>query len=92
MAIATEARTTDLDAVFKALASSHRREILPMLSAADGDGAKTCCAAEEVCACKISERLGAVAVDDISPHVGAARCWSGCRAQRRDLDVLHAAA
>ena len=48
----------DLDAVFKALASTHRREILGMLSQADLDAAKTCCAAHEVCACKISERLG----------------------------------
>jgi ArsR family transcriptional regulator len=55
---ATSANTTELDAVFKALASSHRREILAMLSAADSEGGKTCCAAEEVCACKISERLG----------------------------------
>lgn len=58
MTVATEPRTSNLDAVFKALASSHRREILQMLSAADRDGAKTCCAAEEVCACKISDRLG----------------------------------
>lgn len=50
--------TTQLDAVFKALASSHRREILGMLSTADQAAGKTCCAVEEVCACKISERLG----------------------------------
>jgi len=56
--IATNANTTDLDAVFKALASSHRREILAMLSAADSEVMKSCCAAEEVCACKISDRLG----------------------------------
>jgi ArsR family transcriptional regulator len=48
----------DLDAVFKALASSHRREILRMLSESDSDAAKTCCAPEEVCACKISDHLG----------------------------------
>ena len=53
-----EATKADLDAVFKALASSHRREILGMLSAADSESAKTCCAADEVCACKISDRLG----------------------------------
>ena len=58
MAMSTEAITVNLDAVFKALASSHRREILAMLSAADDERAKTCCAAEEVCACKISDRLG----------------------------------
>jgi len=54
----TKANATNLDAIFKALASSHRREILTMLSAADRDGAKTCCSEDEVCACKISDRLG----------------------------------
>lgn len=49
---------TRLDLIFKALASDHRREILRMLSEADAGTDKTCCAAEEVCACKISDRLG----------------------------------
>ena len=48
----------ELDAVFKALASAHRREILRMLSESDCDAEKTCCAPEEVCACKISDHLG----------------------------------
>lgn len=51
----TESR---LDLIFKALASDHRREILHMLSEADAGTEKTCCAADEVCACKISDRLG----------------------------------
>ena len=54
----TKSKKVDLDAVFKALASSHRREVLGMLSGADRADSKTCCAPEEVCACKISERLG----------------------------------
>lgn len=58
MTTATKVNTANLDAVFKALASSHRREILAMLSAADSESTKTCCALEEVCACKISDRLG----------------------------------
>ncbi len=58
MTTVTRASATDLDAVFKALASSHRREILRMLSVAECDGGKTCCAAQEVCACKISDHLG----------------------------------
>ncbi len=49
---------TDLDTVFKALASSHRREILRVLSQSDHDAHKTCCAPDEVCACKIAEHLG----------------------------------
>jgi ArsR family transcriptional regulator len=48
----------ELDLIFKALASDHRREILRMLSDADTRETKACCAAEEVCACKISDRLG----------------------------------
>ena len=71
MATATEKRKTDLDAVFKALASSHRREVLRMLSFA-GQGSKTCCAAEEVCACKISERLG-LSPATTSHHMSALR-------------------
>jgi len=58
MLVVSETTRENLDAVFKALASSHRREILEMLSAADAQSAKTCCAADEVCACKISDRLG----------------------------------
>ena len=50
--------TAEVDAIFKALASSHRREILEMLSESDSEPGKTCCAAEEICACKISDRLG----------------------------------
>jgi len=46
------------DAIFKALASSHRRAILNMLSECDADEGKTCCAADELCACKIAARLG----------------------------------
>ena len=72
MTTATQASVTDLDAVFKALASSHRREILEMLSAADDDGGKTCCAAEEVCACKISERLG-LSASTTSHHMSVLR-------------------
>ena len=71
MATATKKRKTDLDAVFKALASSHRREVLRMLSFAD-HGSKTCCAAEEVCACKISERLG-LSPATTSHHMSALR-------------------
>lgn len=54
----TTTSAVDLDVVFKALASSHRREILRMLSRSDRDATKTCCTPEEVCACKISDHLG----------------------------------
>lgn len=56
---ATATRTADrIDAIFKALASSHRRDILGMLSECTAEPGKSCCAPEEMCACKISERLG----------------------------------
>jgi ArsR family transcriptional regulator len=49
-----------MDAVFQALGSEQRREILRILSESTPDPNKTCCAADEVCACKIAERLGIV--------------------------------
>lgn len=42
-----------------------------MLSRADESG-KTCCAAEEVCACKISERLG-LSASTTSHHMSILR-------------------
>lgn len=47
-----------LDSIFKALASGRRREILRMLSEADRGASKTCSEPGEVCACRISDRLG----------------------------------
>lgn len=57
------------DAAFKALASPHRREILRMLSKASRTD-KTCCAPEEVCGCRISERLG-LSPSTVSFHMTA---------------------
>jgi ArsR family transcriptional regulator len=69
-----EAATTTirLDEVFKALASEHRREILRMLSEATPEEGKTCCAADEVCGCKLSDRLG-LAASTISHHMSVLR-------------------
>ena len=58
MSQATAATAVEVDVIFKALASSHRRAILEMLSDSESEVGKTCCAPEEVCACKISDRLG----------------------------------
>lgn len=60
------------DAIFKALASKHRRDILQMLSDAAHAGEKTCCAPEEICACKVSERIG-LSASTISHHISALR-------------------
>lgn len=57
------------DAAFKALASPHRRTILRMLSVAPEPG-KACCGPDEVCACKISERLG-LSPSTVSFHMAA---------------------
>lgn len=66
------ATTTRLDEVFKALASEHRREILRVLSASTPERGKTCCAADEVCACKISDHLG-LSPSTVSHHMSVLR-------------------
>lgn len=59
----------DVDAVFKALASSHRRDVLSMLGDAEARSDGPCCASIEVCACKVSERLG-LSASTTSHHMG----------------------
>jgi len=66
---ATRAR---LDEAFKALASEHRREIIRILADSARDSAKTCCREDEVCGCKLSERLG-LAASTISHHMSVLR-------------------
>lgn len=70
------------DVVFKALASEHRREILRILGEASADPDKTCCAPDEVCACKISDRLG-LAPSTVSHHMSVLRT-AGLVAARHD--------
>ena len=70
--MATTATKTPLDQVFKALASEHRREILRVLSQATPEQGKTCCAVDEVCACKLSEHLG-LSPSTISHHMSVLR-------------------
>ena len=66
------ATRTRLDEVFKALASEHRREILRVLSESTPERGKTCCAAEEVCACKLSDHLG-LSPSTVSHHMSVLR-------------------
>lgn len=61
-----------LNKVFRALASEHRREILRVLSECTPAEGKTCCAADEVCACKISEHLG-LSASTVSHHMSVLR-------------------
>lgn len=70
MSVATT--RTPLDEVFKALASEHRREILRILGACTPEPGKTCCSADEVCACKISEHLG-LSASTVSHHMAVLR-------------------
>lgn len=93
------AATVRLDEVFKALASEHRREILAVLSRSTPQPGKTCCRADEVCACKISEHLG-LSASTISHHMSVLR-RAGLVEARKDgswtyytlrRDVLEAAA
>ena len=66
------ATKTQLDDVFEALASEHRREILRVLSESTPEEGKTCCAAEEVCACKLSDHLG-LSPSTVSYHMSILR-------------------
>ena len=58
----------ELDAALKALSSAQRRQIVRLLVEHSAIADKTCCGSEEVCACKLSERLG-LAESTISHHM-----------------------
>jgi ArsR family transcriptional regulator len=68
----TSAVQVPLDEVLKALASSHRLAILGMLSECTPVAEKACCAADEVCGCKISDRLG-LSAPTVSHHMSVLR-------------------
>lgn len=57
-----------LSAVFHALASEQRMEIIRLLGESAHDTGKTCCAPDELCACKLAERLG-LAPSTVSHHM-----------------------
>jgi ArsR family transcriptional regulator len=71
-----------IDGVFKALASEQRREILRILGEATPDSGKTCCSPDELCGCKLSDRLGIVP-STISHHMAVLRA-AGLVSARRD--------
>lgn len=76
------ATRTPLDEVFKALASEHRREILRLLSESTPQEGKTCCSADEVCACRLSDHLG-LSASTISHHMSVLRA-AGLVSGRKD--------
>ncbi|MBN1192167.1 MAG: winged helix-turn-helix transcriptional regulator [Coriobacteriia bacterium] len=69
-AVAELVAEEQLDVALKALASAQRREIVRFLLASCAAAGKTCCAADEVCACKLSEHLG-LAASTVSHHMTA---------------------
>ena len=77
-----------LDLVFKALASEQRREILRILGECTPDAGKTCCSTDEVCACKLSERLD-LAASTISHHMALLRDAGLVDARRDGLWVYY---
>jgi ArsR family transcriptional regulator len=57
-----------LAAIFHALASEQRMEIVMFLAENTPEHDKTCCAPDELCACKLAEHLG-LAPSTISHHM-----------------------
>ena len=86
MASASEqAARTDL--IFKALASSTRREIVAILATSSGPGDDRCCG-DEVCACTFSERLN-LGAPTISHHMKTLIDAGLVSAEKRGLWVYY---
>lgn len=71
-----------IDSAFKALSSAQRREILHILSDSAPEPGKSCCAQDEVCGCKLSDRLG-LTESTISHHMSVLR-EAGLVSARKD--------
>ena len=83
----TTAGATGLDAIFKALASAQRREILRLLGEGTPASGACCNASDDVCACKLSERLG-LAASTVSHHMAILR-EAGLVTARKDGLWVH---
>ena len=83
----TSASGVRLDVALKALACEQRREILAMLGECTPDFDKTCCAPDELCACKLVERLG-LAQSTISHHMSVLK-RAGLVSARKDGLWVH---
>lgn len=68
----TSLTEAEVDAALKALASGQRRAILRILTIDGGDRGKSCRIPDEMCGCKLSERLG-LAASTISHHMSVLR-------------------
>lgn len=76
-----------VDAAFKAVASEQRRQILRMLAACASESGASCGTTDEVCACKISERLR-LAPSTVSHHMATLR-RAGLVSARKDGTWVH---
>ena len=72
MSDVSTASVSQLDLVFKALASEQRREILRLLGERTEGPGRCCGAGDDVCACELSDRLG-LAASTISHHMAILR-------------------
>lgn len=86
---APEDTSARLDAMFKALASEQRREILRYLGESVPGPSTSCCAADDVCACDLSEKFG-LAASTISHHMAILRDAGLVTARRDGLWVHYA--
>ncbi|MGB4592469.1 MAG: metalloregulator ArsR/SmtB family transcription factor [Coriobacteriia bacterium] len=88
MAVKTRQLGADsVDAAFKALASEQRRSILRMLATCPSEPGAPCSSTGEVCACKISDRLG-LAPSTISHHMTVLR-HAGLVSARKEGTWVH---
>jgi ArsR family transcriptional regulator len=80
-------QTARTDRLFKALASSVRREIIATLSARTDSGGDGCCP-EELCACTFSEQLG-LGAPTVSHHMKVLQDAGLVEGEKRGLWVYY---
>ena len=76
------------DAVFKALASKPRRQILAILASGGGAGDSRCCEPDEICACVFAEKLE-LSPPTVSHHMKALLDAGLVSANKRGLWVYY---
>lgn len=89
MAVTHTLSDEELDAVFDALASEQRRAIVRVLAQHTDVHGKSCCSADELCACKLSEHLG-LAPSTMSHHMAILRRAGLVRARKEGTWVYYA--
>ena len=77
-----------VDAIYRALASPPRREILRLLASGEGAEDDRCCGVGAVCACVFSDRLG-IGAPTVSHHMKALLEAGLVTAEKRGLWVYY---